>query len=119
MNTVSHKIESSVAGCGYNTDACGGELIISRLFDAPRELVWKVWTDPGLLCGGGDRKTSHPLVPDKVYSGWADPTFTACNPRRERTTGVPVCFREINRPKKIVCTDSFADEKGNVVPATS
>ena len=49
VNTVSHKIESSVAGCGYNTDACGGELIISRLFDAPRELVWKVWTDPGFV----------------------------------------------------------------------
>ena len=23
------------------------ELIISRIFDAPRELVWKVWTVPG------------------------------------------------------------------------
>jgi uncharacterized protein YndB with AHSA1/START domain len=22
------------------------ELVLTRLFDAPRELVWKVWTDP-------------------------------------------------------------------------
>ena len=27
-------------------------------------------------------------------------------------------YREIARPERIVCTDSFADEKGNVVPAT-
>ena len=27
-------------------------------------------------------------------------------------------YREITRPERIVCTDSFADEKGNVVPAT-
>lgn len=31
------------------------------------------------------------------------------------STGV---YREIVKQEKIVCTDSFADEKGNVVPAT-
>jgi uncharacterized protein YndB with AHSA1/START domain len=31
------------------------------------------------------------------------------------STGV---FREIVPPERIVCTDSFADERGNVVPAT-
>ncbi len=23
-----------------------GKLVITRVFDAPRELVWKAWTDP-------------------------------------------------------------------------
>jgi len=31
------------------------------------------------------------------------------------STGV---YREIVKPERIVCTDSFADERGNVVPAT-
>jgi uncharacterized protein YndB with AHSA1/START domain len=31
------------------------------------------------------------------------------------STGV---YREIVPPERLVCTDSFADEKGNVVPAT-
>jgi hypothetical protein len=31
------------------------------------------------------------------------------------STGV---YREIVEPERIVCTDSFADEKGNVVPAS-
>lgn len=25
------------------------ELTITRMFDAPRELVWKAWTDPKLV----------------------------------------------------------------------
>lgn len=24
----------------------GGEIIVSREYDAPRELVWQAWTDP-------------------------------------------------------------------------
>ncbi len=28
------------------TDTSGRELVITRLINAPRELVWKVWTDP-------------------------------------------------------------------------
>jgi uncharacterized protein YndB with AHSA1/START domain len=27
-------------------DTAGREMVITRLFDAPRELVWKAWTDP-------------------------------------------------------------------------
>lgn len=30
------------------TDApCGRELSVTRVFDAPRELVWRAWTEPG------------------------------------------------------------------------
>jgi len=117
VNTVSHKIESSVAGCGFNTDACGGELIISRLFDAPRELVWKVWTDPGFVMRwwGPKNFTSPSCRIDLRVGG----SYLYCMRSPEGkdywSTGV---FREIAKPKKIVCTDSFADEKGNVVPAT-
>jgi uncharacterized protein YndB with AHSA1/START domain len=28
------------------TDTSGREMVITRLLDAPRELVWKAWTDP-------------------------------------------------------------------------
>ena len=30
-----------------NSDTTSRELVILRVFNAPRELVWKVWTDPG------------------------------------------------------------------------
>lgn len=34
--------------------ATGNELVITRVFDAPRELVFKAWTEPERLynCGG-------------------------------------------------------------------
>lgn len=93
------------------------DLLITRTFDAPRELVWKAWTDP-----------------ERVKRWWGPKEFTApfCNidlrvggvslycmrspdGKDYWSTGV---YREIVKPERIVCTDSFADEKGNVVPAT-
>ena len=34
-----------------NSDAvsAGREFVVTRVFDAPRELVYKAWTDPELL----------------------------------------------------------------------
>ena len=32
-----------------STTADALELIIDRVFDAPRELVWKAWTDPEMM----------------------------------------------------------------------
>lgn len=29
-----------------NTDIADRELTITRVFNSPRELVWKAWTDP-------------------------------------------------------------------------
>jgi hypothetical protein len=40
MNTVSVKPEANKAEY---------ELSITRVFDAPRELVWKAWVDPEML----------------------------------------------------------------------
>jgi len=31
-------------------------MVVTRVFDAPRELVWKAWTDPSTSCSGGDRR---------------------------------------------------------------
>lgn len=97
--------------------AAGQELVITRVFDAPRELVWKAWTDP-----------------ERVKRWWGPKGFTApfCNidlrvggvylncmrspeGRDYWSTGV---YREIVPLERIVCTDSFANEKGNVVSAT-
>lgn len=94
------------------------ELFITRIFNAPRELVWKEWSDP-----------------ERVKRWWGPKDFTAPFAKidfREGgtylydmrspdgkdfwSTGI---YREIVPLEMIVATDSFADEKGNVVPATS
>jgi uncharacterized protein YndB with AHSA1/START domain len=33
-------------GFAANENAADREIVITRVFDAPRELIWKVWTDP-------------------------------------------------------------------------
>ena len=35
------------------------EPVMTRVFDVPPELVWKVWADPVRMMHGGDRKASR------------------------------------------------------------
>jgi len=115
MNPPSHKIESSVPGCDLNS--CEGEIIITRFFDASRELAWKVWTEPELVMQWwGPKNFTSPFcrIDLRVGGGYLY-CMRSPDGRDYWSTGV---YREIVKPERIVCTDSFADEKGNVVPAT-
>jgi len=117
MNAPGHQIESAAAGCSFTTKTCEDEILITRLFDAPRDLVWRAWTEPEFVMQwwGPKNFTSPSCKIDLRVGG----TYLFCMRSPEGkdfwSTGV---FREIRRPERIVCTDSFADENGNVVPAT-
>lgn len=91
-------------------------LTITRIFNAPRERVWQSWTDA------------------EKYSCWCGPTdFTAPYTHIDLRVGGKylICMRspegkdywstgfytEISEPAHLSCTDSFADEHGNIVPA--
>lgn len=95
-------------------------LIIERVFDAPRELVWKAWTDPMMARRWwGPKGFTSPAaeidfrVGGKYLLAMQSPEFNDGRPIW--STGV---YREIVPFERIVCTDCFADEKGNVVPAS-
>jgi uncharacterized protein YndB with AHSA1/START domain len=97
------------------------DLVITRVFDAPRELVWKAWTDPErVMRWSGPKNFTAPVSKIDLRVGG---TYLNCmrgaGPdgvvRDFWSTGV---YREIVPQKRLVCTDSFADEKGNVVPAS-
>lgn len=95
----------------------GGELVITRVFDAPRELVWESWTNPErfMLWWGPEGFTSPACEIDFRVGG----KYLACMRAPEGqdywSTGV---YREIVPMRKIVYTDSFSDAEGNVVPAS-
>ena len=96
------------------------ELVITRVFDAPRELVWKAWTEPEhIMRWWGPRGFTSPAaemdfrVGGKVLAAMQSPEFNEGRPIWSTGT-----YREIVPMERIVCTDSFADENGNVVPAT-
>ena len=93
------------------------ELRIERTFNAPRELVFRAWSDPEHLArwwGPRGYTTSDWKIDFRIGG-----KYVYCMRSEEGeeiwATGV---YREIVPPERIVCTDSFADEQGNIVPAS-
>jgi uncharacterized protein YndB with AHSA1/START domain len=103
------------AGNNSRVQATDREIVVTRVFDAPRSLVFKAWTDP-----------KH-LVQWWAPKGWTTP-FCKVDPRKggrfhfcmrspegKDIWGIGI-YREIVEPERIVYTDAFADAQGNPVP---
>ena len=94
-----------------------GEIIITRYFNATRDLVWKTWTESEhIKRWWGPKGFTSPFCNIDFRVGGVL-LFCMRSPegRDFWSTGI---FREIVKPSFIVCTDSFADERGNIVPAS-
>ena len=93
------------------------DLVVTRVFDAPRELVFQAWTEA-----------------EHLIHWWAPKTWTttSCNvdlrpggsfrycmraPDGSQVCGLGI-YREIVAPERLVYTDMFADADGNPVPPT-
>jgi uncharacterized protein YndB with AHSA1/START domain len=90
------------------------ELVITRVFDAPRDLVFEAWTEPEhLRRWWGPKGFTTPVCRIDLRKGGA---YLYCmrSPEGKDYWGKGV-YREVVKPERIVCTDSFADEKGNTV----
>jgi uncharacterized protein YndB with AHSA1/START domain len=105
---------------GKSVPATERALVIERVFDAPRELVWKAWTEPERMTRWwGPKAFTCPhceidlRVGGKTLASMQSPEFNEGRPIWG--TGV---YREIVPLERIVMTDSFADENGNAVPAS-
>jgi uncharacterized protein YndB with AHSA1/START domain len=117
MNAAGHQIEPAAAGCSFTTKTCEDEILITRLFDAPRDLVWRAWTEPEFVMQWwGPKHYTSPSCKIDLRAG-GKYLFCMRSPEGKDfwSTGV---YRDLKRPERLVCTDSFADEKGNMVPAT-
>lgn len=96
-----------------STDVAERELTITRIFDAPRELVWKAWTEP------------------KRIAQWLGPKgFTALETEMDARVGGRWHFRmkaqdgtafanggtvrEIVEPERLVFTFAWDDEDGKL-----
>lgn len=90
------------------------EFVITRIFDAPRELVWKAWTKPEHLeqwwgpKGFKIQVSKFDLKPGGI--------FHYCM----QATDAPAMwgkfvYREIDAPGRLVFVNSFSDEEGNII----
>jgi uncharacterized protein YndB with AHSA1/START domain len=97
--------------------ASENNLVITRVFDAPLELVWKAWTEPEeVMRWWGPKIFTSPLAEIDLRVG-GKYHFCMRTPEGQDIHSGGT-YREIIPMEKIVCTDSFADEKGNVVSPT-
>jgi uncharacterized protein YndB with AHSA1/START domain len=89
-------------------------LTITRVFDAPRSLVFQAWTEPERVKRWwGPESFTTPVCEIDLRPGGV---FRTCMHAPEgRDFWSQGIYREIVEPERIVCTDSFADEQGNLV----
>ena len=90
------------------------EMVITHIFDAPRELVFKAWTEPEhLVQWWGPKGFTTPHCKIELRPGGV---FHYCmrSPEGRDYWGRGV-YREIVAPEKLVYTDTFSDPEGNPV----
>lgn len=96
------------------------KVVITRVFDAPVEKVWKAWTET-----------------EEIKKWWGPKNFTAPEIKADFKVGGKYLYcmrgsmapdgpeqdfwstgeyKEIVPMQKIVCTDEFSDEQGNIKP---
>lgn len=88
------------------------EVVISRVFDAPRALVFKAWTQPEHLVrwwGPHGAKVVHCEMDLRVGGGWHIQMTGAPHGGVDRQRGV---IREIVEPERLVFTYAFEDANG-------
>jgi len=93
------------------------EVLITRVFNAPRELVFRAWSEPEQLArwfapqGCTIRFLEFDFAVGGSFRSEMDtPAGTGC-----QTVGV---YNEIVAPERIVYTWYFCDDEGNIVDAT-
>jgi uncharacterized protein YndB with AHSA1/START domain len=95
------------------TVVAGSEFVLSRVLDAPRELVWKCFTDP-----------------EHMKQWWGPKGFTVIASKMDLRPGGSYLYgmkapdgsamwgkfvyREVVPPQKLVVINSFSDENGGV-----
>jgi len=96
------------------THAAARELVLTRIIDAPRELVFRMWTDPVHLAKWwGPRDFTNPVCEIDFRPGGALRTVM----RAPDGTDYPMggIFREIVTPERLVFTNCALDRDGNIL----
>ncbi|MEZ5168852.1 MAG: SRPBCC domain-containing protein [Acidimicrobiales bacterium] len=91
--------------------------MIERVFDAPIEVMWEMWTDPGHFAAWyGPTGASVPQVEMDVQVGGRR---LVCMEMQTPNGPMQMWFageyREVARPTRLVYTEFLADEHGNAL----
>jgi uncharacterized protein YndB with AHSA1/START domain len=96
------------------TNAAERELVLTRIIDAPRELVFRMWTDPVHLAKWwGPRDFTNPVCEIDFRPGGALRIVMRAPGGIDYPMGG--VFREIIEPERLVFTNCALDSDGNVL----
>ena len=97
---------------GARADSKELELVITRTFDAPRELVFRMWIEPEHLARwGGPRGLTFTIMKMDVRPGGAYHfNMKEGNGADHWSQGI---YREIVPPERLVFTTGWTDAEGN------
>ena len=87
--------------------------LLERTFDAPRELVWRTWTDPELLARwyGPNVVTIIHRLEVKLGGLWLNEMKMGANSKYQRAE-----YAELREPERLVCRMSNTDAKWRNAP---
>ena len=92
-------------------------VVVERVFDAPIDLVWKMWTDPtSFKAWYGPSGVTVPVAELDVRPGGRRRVCMAVGPREMWFTGEHL---EVTEPTRLVYTETIADEHGNPISPES
>jgi uncharacterized protein YndB with AHSA1/START domain len=92
-------------------------VVLERVFDAPIDLVWKMWTDPvSFKAWYGPAGATVPVAELDVWPGGRRRVCMAAGPREMWFMGQHL---EVTEPTRIVYTETLADEHGNPISPES
>lgn len=99
------------------TNQTSSDLVIERIINAPRELVWKAWTEPEhIMRWRGPKDFTTPVFRVDLRVG-GESFGCMRSPDSKDYCGKGI-YLEIVPFERLIMTDSFADKSGNIVPAS-
>lgn len=93
-------------------------LLLTRTFHAPRQLVWQAWTQPDyLMRWWGPKEFTSPVCRVDLRVG-GEYHFCMRSPQGQDFWSKGT-YLFLDAPHQLVCTDSFSDEAGHLLPASA
>lgn len=87
--------------------------VITRVFDAPRDLVWKAWTETERMAKWWGPKGCSVVVSDMDLRPDGRYHYGMRMPDGSEMWGKFI-YREVSPPERLVLVDSFSDKDGNI-----
>jgi uncharacterized protein YndB with AHSA1/START domain len=103
-----------------NTTTAADSVRIERSFDAPIELIWKMWTDPMHFAAWyGPTGATLPVTEmDVVVGGRRLICMEITTPNGPMQMWFTGRYTEIDPPHRLVYTESMCDPDGNILSPT-